>query len=40
MSYAYDTSYPLAFPVLPIILRQIDGDASTMPLSALVRFGR
>ena len=39
MSYAYDASYPLAFPVLPVVLRQIDGDASTMPLSALVDSG-
>lgn len=39
MSYAYDASYPVAFPVLPVVVRQIDGDASTMPLSGLIDSG-
>ena len=39
MPHAYDTSHPLAFPALPVSLRQIDGDATTMALSALVDSG-
>lgn len=39
MSYPYDTSYPVPFPVLPVVLRQIDGSARTSPLLALVDSG-
>ena len=39
MPSAYDIGYPFAFPALPVVFRQIDGNASTLPLSALVDTG-
>ena len=39
MSHPYDASYPVPFPVLPVVLRQIDGSARTSPLPALVDSG-
>ena len=39
MSHPYDASYPTPFPVLPVVLRQIDGSARTSPLLALVDSG-
>ncbi len=39
MGQPYDASYPMPFPVLPVVLRQIDGSARTSPLSALVDSG-
>jgi hypothetical protein len=46
MPSAYDIGYPFAFPALPVVFRQIDGNASTLPLPArvalstfLIRFG-
>jgi hypothetical protein len=34
MNHPYDASYPVPFPVLPVVLRQIDGSARTSPLTA------
>lgn len=39
MGQPYDASYPMPFPVLPVVLRQIDGSAKTSPRSALVDSG-
>lgn len=39
MSHAYDVSYPVPFPTLPVVLHQIDGIAKTVPSPALVDSG-
>lgn len=39
MSQPYDASFPSPFPVLPVVLRQIDGGARTTLVSALVDTG-
>lgn len=39
MGHPYDASYPMPFPVLPVVLRQIDGSAKTSLLPALVDSG-
>ena len=39
MGHPYGASYPTPFPMLPEVLRQIDGSARTSPLPALVDSG-
>lgn len=39
MSHSYDVGHAVPFPVLPVVLRQIDGSAKTTPVAALVDSG-
>jgi predicted aspartyl protease len=39
MPHTYDASFTLSFPVLPVVIHQVEGGLTTSPLSALVDTG-
>lgn len=39
MPHPYDSTYALAFPILPVVVRELEGSVATSSLSALVDTG-
>jgi len=39
MPFSYDTAFTWPFPVLPVVIHQVEGEAATAPLTALLDTG-